>query len=452
MANANNISAQSCPSGFVIPDDLGNPDNWFVNRTISNCSVPCFMTDYTHEEWSRLNIGRHVSNTLGIFFILLMLWAHRVMGDETRNQHHLVTLMAVLSLIFSLFDAAFMSISYNDRMCSSNSTMISASDGFTFCALTSIINVYFGFAMMFCWLAQALWVFMRVVVKHRKFQYNYQHVVCAILAAPLPAVIIIIASRTYGASRGSASCLFSMDVRNSVIPVYVVYGPLLILQVGGLLVMLLVIIKVGSVLICFRFPKVVPLDASTEEELSEELVELTNVVSNEANVRPFSTLSFNPITSTSPCRAVDEPEAVNIHVGPVIKKTSGSKVVVSSGWGIFKVFSVPIMFVLAFTAYNVNSLIDFAFYYSYGAAWADSYMDWAQCAVHNYNGIDETWHSVCGSHPHKRLPPDIKLTIVTFRHGAALITSLVYTNRIVEFLYAIIYYCCLGYSPLENVN
>jgi len=56
----------------------------------------------------------------------------------------------------------------------------------------------------------------------------------------------------------------------------------------------------------------------------------------------------------------------------------------------------------------------------------NSFYSWASCAFANFNGVNQDWHDVCGTHPPYRQPFGLQLTYFAFISGQGILFSVIF--------------------------
>jgi len=238
-----------CPHGFVIPDDPNGYGNFYINKTMSECAAACKFAMYTDEEWDRVEVYADVSVSIGIPMMVLLIYAY--VFDHDKRNHYLVRIFAWQSLANSIVTAIMQSIPLKDRFCRNNADMLRASDGFTLCALQSVVFVFTAMGMAICWLLQTNSIFMKVVLGKRNIPSKLHRDMFLIFGLPAISTIVMLITGSYGYTRGSYGCLFSPIVRENHVDMYVMFIPLSVICVAGSVMMGAVLIKTTKVFVAY---------------------------------------------------------------------------------------------------------------------------------------------------------------------------------------------------------
>lgn len=281
-------ASPSCPTGFVIPDDPSDPDNLYVNRTISDCAVSCQYPNYSKAEWEYFDSTAKYALYIGLFMISVTIFV--LFRDNEKNPQPMARLICILSLLSTLNDILFFNFPWDERLCRNNAIMLDASDGFTLCAFDSVFNMFGGLSILVCWVLQSFIVFSKIVLGRSSFRSQITESILRLtsIALVVAPIVALIATDSYGALLGSSRCFFGTKAfqNNFNLIFWSEYFSLLII---GSVMMIAVVWKAVSVLDPCRLR--VRIDPGHDKYVISEVPHHNSVNDNNDNSMPDGCMS-----------------------------------------------------------------------------------------------------------------------------------------------------------------
>jgi len=116
-----------------------------------------------------------------------------------------------------------------------------------------------------------------------------------------------------------------------------------------------------------------------------------------------------------------------------------------------RVLAIPICFLVFYSLDYGALLVQVVYSVTQSDAWHNSFLEWSQCAVLHYNGRDESWQAICGSHPAHRMDINLKIAFNVFFSGQSIFIALVYSPGVWSYLLTQ-YKWVLGYEALDHTR
>jgi hypothetical protein len=445
----------ACPEGLVIPDNFERPDIVYINRTMSDCALACRIPMFTASEWRSFDSVSTVAVSVGIPMVVLLLYVY--FFDPDKRQLYLVQSFGFLSLVHSILTLVVQTTPFDDMFCSSNASWITAEDGFTMCAVQSVGQLYVSFGLALSWLLQAYTVFMKVVWENRSSPWRQLHL-AIIFGAPIIPVAAQIATRSYGYTKGNFGCLFSSSVRDTHEDIFILFAPLAVICSIGYVLLMAIMMKMFSVFGTYVKVYRRKMQIHTESYATEATPSGTpNAV---ASTRTLSNEMFEPpgqqnhrlgsagssCSNDSDRPAYDGVNQQSIHSVPSSggQNRSPARGMVAarlqdldlqSMWDLVLYFRTPMVFVVLFFVVYLAQIVGGWSLSLRRNDFAEGLRVWGQCALDNYNGVDSSWHEVCGAHPATRISPTSRRFFSFVFGGQSLFLSIIYGPNIATFLH-----------------
>jgi len=140
-----------CPHGFVVPDNPSNPRTQWIPNT--GCAIACKIPLFTDAEWDSFILTARVVSYTGLVLGLMLLFTQLI--DPIKRMEHMITCLAVVSLIHTVMSSVTHIYEPEDRLCIDNNIPYEAVDGlWNICAIQSFFNIFITYAVGICWLMQ----------------------------------------------------------------------------------------------------------------------------------------------------------------------------------------------------------------------------------------------------------------------------------------------------------
>jgi len=414
------LNESFCPHGFVIPDDMNGEGVFFVNRTFSDCAASCKFPMYTDVEWERSEMLSDVAVYMSVPLLALVICVYYF--DVEKKNQYLVRAFAVLSMVHTIDTAYMQSIPFEERFCRNNAESLDASDGLTGCAVQAVIQVYISLSLALCWLLQAVDVFARVVLERRIVLIQPQTSWAIMLGLPLISVAVLLVTGSYAYSRGSLVCHFDYYVvMDNKVDLFTMFIPLAVICSVGMALMLAVLSKMGSVFGTYyrgHVQRTAPIHPDSSAEAARGVGYTT-----------YSSTGTNPDSTP-----IDDSQ---VSVSSNSRNGSAAQAQVQqfrSMWDIMVFCSTPMLFLFLFLLIYVSMLAAGFRGGSRRNLYLRSFRAWGQCALDNYNGIDSSWHAVCGEHPKTRVPGLGREFFAFIFPGQGMLIALIFGRSVMTFL------------------
>lgn len=136
----------------------------------------------------------------------------------------------------------------HEARCYDSITPLSAADGFTICAVCSVMTCYLLLALGFCWLVLSFDAAVKVIARTRSTTAYMTRYYLVIFLCPLPSVFVLISGKMMGYARGQMTCMIhSGNIYANLMKV--VGYPLLLLCLLGFFVLLWLVLTIYKQLI-----------------------------------------------------------------------------------------------------------------------------------------------------------------------------------------------------------
>jgi hypothetical protein len=411
-------SGPFCPHGFVVPDNLNGDGVFFINRTMSECAAACKFAMYTDKEWESFETLADVAAYLSIPLLLLVIYAYCF--DVEKRSQYLVRVFACTSFVLSINNAVMQSLPLEQRFCRNNAESFDASDGLNLCTFQSVLQVYVSLAMALCWLLQAVRVYLKVVLERRSSLFSPKADLMIIFGMPLLAVVVFVATGSQGYSRGSFGCLFDKKVMDNKMDIIVILGPIAVICFVGMALMISVLWKMFSV-----------FGAYYRSHLQRTVPEVSAVPTRRMQAVSSSGMS----ESTPTCDSSQPTLELNSAIAGAAPQQQLQELELRSMWDLMIYFRTPMLFLILFLFIYVTIVWAGFRGGSRRNIYLKSFRVWGQCALDNYNGVDSSWHEVCGAHPATRVPALGRQLFSFIFPGQGILIAIIYGPSVGPFLY-----------------
>lgn len=222
---------ESCPPGFVIPDDPDNPDVQWITGT--SCAIPCRAPLWTEDEWDYyINTANRIPIAGTIFGIITLLY---IIYTKSWEENYLMIVYTIVALVASSQSWNFVSReSFDERMCIDNAVNFMQKYRHGPCITQGVILHY---CFMSCSAVLLCMALERFLVHHKLTDLTRHPVyllaqVLVIFFYPIIPVVIVAASNGYGFAKSQGVCFIlsstfttpGLDTGLGGVTVLVVYG------------------------------------------------------------------------------------------------------------------------------------------------------------------------------------------------------------------------------------
>lgn len=233
---------ESCPDGFVIPDDPDNPDVQWVTGTA--CAIPCRAPVWTKDEWDsfidtadNIPIAGTIAGMITLFYIIF---------TKSWEENYLMITYTVVALVASTQAWNFAAReSFDDRMCIDNAVNFMQKYRHGPCVTQGVILHY---CIMSCTAILLCMGIERFLVHHKLTDWTRHPAYLflqfsAVFLYPIIPVVIVAGSQDYGYSKSQGVCFIlsatfgirGLDTGLGGITVLVTYGILYIVMIASAL-------------------------------------------------------------------------------------------------------------------------------------------------------------------------------------------------------------------------
>lgn len=457
------VNITSCPDGFVIPEDMHNPNNMFMNREISDCAFRCnrFVT-YTDEEWNTLFTIMKICEILG-FIAIALFFIIKYFGRGSRKYDYFVHIFVYLSLCIDIVAVISGTKPAFRTRCSTNSTFFVHPSPWEPCWSHAIgMGACYGMIMV-TWTLQSLSIFLVTFFKwHFVNTTTYKYLCFGIIVLYPFWVVALLGERPvirsdvtmYECSLRTAGMSPQKKFVISVISC-------------GLFCMFCVFIKLLYTWATSFHYKVQPatrpvessLDWSPEHEFAidppdgkvgSDTSDGLNASSGTLflqtpelkKVSSFLDVanSFEMLSKCVPSKVtikmqkqISVDRSMEMREGAFDISTSASSTFPSSDTHSFsKSIMSSIYFTLSFCLMYFTVLL--SVFEPDQDAIAKSRDEWGKCVSEHYNGNDGSWVDACGKHQSVRISMLFKIVHVLTTRGQSVFIILLLTPRLLVFL------------------
>jgi len=299
-----------------------------------------------------------------------------------------------------------------------------------------VVQVYTGLGLAMCWLLQAHAVFVKVVLEWRNLPPLRELHFGLIFGLPLIPVVVLIVTGSYGHSPSSLGCLFNSKVRDSHMDIYIFFLPLAVICACGLVFLVAVMLKMarvfGQYIKVYKHKIQVHVDSPGSAALgtgtTKQLSYSESSVQSDTPAATRKSIIMASFQSNSSTATVPAPDK---STGPVKLQ----ELDVQSLWGLMLYFRTPMLFLVFFFVVYMTVVMGGLGSTSSRNKYLDGVKEWGQCALDNYNGVDDSWHAVCGTHPKVRLPLLAREIFACVLAGQSVFISIIFGPGVVSFLY-----------------
>jgi hypothetical protein len=163
----------ACPNGFVIPDDLSNSRNIFIDSTISQCAISCenppLFTDYERHVMANTKTASYIVSSL-CASLVFVVW---IRDPARKNQVFVVAYGAVVGIGFMFLLISHLLLGQK-RLCINNTVAVMAEDGLTPCMGEAVVVTFIALFSAACFAMQSVQIFLRVVLKVKYLPTKHQ--------------------------------------------------------------------------------------------------------------------------------------------------------------------------------------------------------------------------------------------------------------------------------------
>jgi len=118
-------------------------------------------------------------------------------------------------------------------------------------------------------------------------------------------------------------------------------------------------------------------------------------------------------------------------------------------WPLLWMLTTPAMFLGGFALVFASVTVEFVLNAALADVWRASFLAWAECALQHYNGQDSSWHALCGSHPARRMSPELRSFFNVMFMGQSSCIAVIYSRAIWQYVLRR-YTLAIGYRPLAD--
>jgi len=179
----------TCPNGFVIPDDLNSTDNWYPNRTLSECAFRCdHFILYTENEWQTEILIKDLFTYFCFFGLTVVIFVVIVdcRPSAIRQFGYFMEMFMCTSYLKLIVDMIVSNQPVGERLSrNNNADFLDETDGFTGCAVQAHIFIMQTVTMfVLTWVLLSMNMFCSTVLHWRMEKlnkYKYVYIIFIIL-------------------------------------------------------------------------------------------------------------------------------------------------------------------------------------------------------------------------------------------------------------------------------
>jgi len=405
---------------------------------------------FTPSQWDQLETIESVSIYLGIPLIATMLLVY--LNDRDKRGQYLVICFGCISLALTITSAIMHSIPFELRFCRNNANLIAASDGISYCAVQSFVNIYGSLALCLCWLIQSVGVYIKIALGWRNLPRCFWLHMCLIFGLPLISVAVLANSGQFGYSWAATQCTFSPVVRESGLDVAVYFGPVAAMCAVGVFCMCSVIAKIAHVIPTSTrtgeyAARSAAMDASRDS--TENEAALGDIEESGTNTGMLVPAGGNELVSTP--RAFLAPGTHGSSQDPVPGRVGGgvwgysfrSQIQLAglrTLWEILVFLRTPLLFLSFFLFVYVSVIAVGLIARSWYPPIIASFNNWAECAVRTAatqtgDGSGDAWMDTCGEAPARPIPMALRGYLTIVFSGQSVFVALIYSPGVCSWLH-----------------